>query len=180
MLKPTRCPRRRTVVVVILLILFSLSGEAAVFGSEAERPYSEFLKAVEAGKVSEVTIEGEAVTWRDQNGNRYDTTRPNDPDLVRTLRDHGVAITVVPEHSENPILYALINWFPMLLLIGVWIFFMARFRAGRGGKREQTSDFQDLAAKLDDVNAHLARIESILATTSPGTSSKGESAGLSG
>ena len=160
-----------------MLAFSSWFGRAAVSGPEAEQPYSQFLKAVEADEVSEVRIEGEDVTWRDKSGNRYETIRLNDPDLVRTLRDHGVTITVVPEHGENSILYALINWLPMLLLIGVWIYFMRRYRAGRTDKWFGIGHSQDLAAKLDDVNAHLARIESILAASSRGTPSKGESAG---
>lgn len=167
----------RAAVAIILLGLSGLSVGSAFCRADGQQPYSDFLKALDAGKVKEVTIEGEDVTWRDQSGNLFETTRPNDPDLVRSLRDHGVTITVVPEHSENPILYALINWFPMLLLIGVWIYFISRFRRNKLG---QTGNFQDLAAKLDEANAHLARIESILATGSPGTPSKGESAGPGG
>jgi ATP-dependent Zn protease len=164
--------RRRLIVVGILMGLAGLLGEVAVAAAEAERPYSEFLKAVDAGNVTEVVIDGEDVTWRDETGNRYETTKLDDPNLVRTLRDHGVVINVRPEHGENPILYALINWFPMLLLIGAWIYFIRRMRAGR---RTGSGDLQDLAAKLDDVNAHLARIEGILAGTPPSAPAKGES-----
>ncbi len=71
------------------------------------------------------------------------------------------------EHGENPILYALVNWFPMLLLIGIWIYFMRRYRADRADKPAVANDLQDLAAKLDDTNAHLARIEALLARSPP-------------
>ncbi len=177
MVRSTGSVAGRAAAAIILLGLSGLSVASASCRADAQQPYSDFLKALDAGKVKEVTIEGEAVTWRDQSGNLFETTRPNDPDLVRSLRDHGVTITVVPEHSQNTILYAFINWFPMLLLIGVWMYFISRFRRSKLG---QTSNSQDLAAKLDEANAHLARIESILAAGSPGTSSKGESAGPGG
>jgi cell division protease FtsH len=122
------------VIAIILVALYNLFGGMAGNGSQGDRPYSEFRKAVDAGEVTEVTIDGDTVTWKDQGTNQYTTTKPaDDPTLVQNLRDRGVRINVVPEHSENPILYALINWFPMLLLIGVWIFFMRQMQSG-GGK----------------------------------------------
>ena len=122
------------VIAIILVALYNLFGGMAGGGSQGDRPYSEFRKAVDAGEVTEVTIDGDNVTWKDQGTNQYTTTKPaDDPTLVQNLRDRGVRINVVAPHSDNPILYALINWFPMLLLIGVWIFFMRQMQSG-GGK----------------------------------------------
>lgn len=167
MLKFTGRIACRAAAAVVLLGLAILFDGAAVASSGAERPYSEFLMAVDAGKVSEVVIDGEDVTWKDQSGNQFETIRLDDPDLVRTLRDRGVIIRVVAEQSDNPVLYALVNWFPMLALICVWIYFMRRYRAGRAGQQSVAADLQDLAAKLDGTNAHLARIEALLAGSPP-------------
>src|SRR5262245_62401638 len=90
-------------------------------GASTDRNYSDFLKAVDSGEVNKVTIDGDNVAWEDQSGTRYTTTKPEDPSLVQRLENRGVAINVVPEHNENPILSILLSWFPMLLLIGVWI-----------------------------------------------------------
>jgi cell division protease FtsH len=122
------------VIAIILVALYNLFGGMAGGGSQGEKPYSEFRKAVDAGEVNEVTLDGDTVTWKDQGLNQYTTTKPtDDPTLVQNLRDRGVRINVVAEHGQNTLLYALINWFPMLLLIGVWIFFMRQMQSG-GGK----------------------------------------------
>jgi cell division protease FtsH len=121
------------VIAILLVALYNLFGGMAGGGSATDRNYSEFLKAVDSGEVNEVTIDGDNVTWVDQAGNRYATTKPEDPSLVQRLEDRGVAIKVVPANSENPILGILLSWFPMLLLIGVWIFFMRQMQSG-GGK----------------------------------------------
>ncbi len=122
------------VIAIILVALYNLFGGMAGGGSQGEKAYSEFRKAVDDGQVTEVTIDGDTVTWKDQGINQYTTTKPtDDPTLVQNLRDRGVRINVVAEHGQNTILYALINWFPMLLLIGVWIFFMRQMQSG-GGK----------------------------------------------
>jgi cell division protease FtsH len=122
------------VIAIILVALYNLFGGMAGSGAAGERAYSEFLKSVDAGEVQEVTIDGDTVTWKDQSTNEYTTTKPTeDPNLLKDLHDRGVKIKVIPQHNENTLLYALINWFPMLLLIGVWIFFMRQMQSG-GGK----------------------------------------------
>jgi cell division protease FtsH len=121
------------VIAIVLVALYNLFGGMAGGGSSGDRPYSDFLKAIDAGEVKEVTIDGDNVTWKD-DANQYTTTKPtDDPTLVQNLKVRGVKINVVAPHTDNPILYALINWFPMLLLIGVWIFFMRQMQSG-GGK----------------------------------------------
>jgi len=121
------------VIAILLVALYNLFGGMAGGGSATDRNYSEFLKAVDSGEVTTVTIDGDTVTWQDQAGTRYTTTKPEDPTLVQRLEERDVAIDVVPKNSENPILSILLSWFPMLLLIGVWIFFMRQMQSG-GGK----------------------------------------------
>jgi cell division protease FtsH len=122
------------VIAILLVALYNLFGGMAGGGSQGERSYTDLMRAVDAGEVSEVTMDGDNVTWKDQAGITYSTTKPkDDPTLVQNLRAHDVTINVVPENNENPILGILLSWFPMLLLIGVWIFFMRQMQSG-GGK----------------------------------------------
>jgi cell division protease FtsH len=127
-----------------------------------ERAYSDFLKAVASGGVVEVTIEGDNLAWRDQSGSIYSSTRPYHPELIRTLTDHNVSITVVPEDRDTPWLGLLLNWFPMILLIAVLIFFNRRMRATGFGMFDRGQGQRELTAKVDEINAHLRRIEGIL------------------
>ena len=95
--------------------------------------YSEFLNQVELGNVRNVTMDGETLAGTYVGGGSFNTYAPSDPDMIRNLRERNVSIEVKPPDSGMPTLLAiLINWFPMLLLIGVWIFL---FRQMQGGGR---------------------------------------------
>ena len=92
------------------------------------------MAATESGNVSEVNINGNTVTGFLNDGRSFNTYAPNYPNLVDKLNDAGVKITAEPsERSMHPLLSVLLSWFPMLLLIGVWIFFMRQMQSG-GGK----------------------------------------------
>src|SRR3546814_635087 len=96
--------------------------------------YSEFIDEVEQGQVSDVTIQGNNINGHLADGRAFTTYAPNDPGLVNRLEGRGVNISAAPEEeSVHPLVSILISWFPMLLLIGVWIFFMRQMRSG-GGK----------------------------------------------
>ena len=96
--------------------------------------FSDFFAAVEAGNVSEVNIKGNNVEGFFGDGRPFHTYSPNYPNLVDKLNENGVRITAIPiEKGMHPILGVLLSWFPMLLLIGVWIFFMRQMQSG-GGK----------------------------------------------
>jgi cell division protease FtsH len=91
---------------------------------------------VDAGTVAAVTIEGDSITGNYSDGSSFTTyAPPNDPSLVQRLQERGVSITAKPDSSGSPtLLGVLISWFPMLLLIGVWVFFMRQMQGGgRGG-----------------------------------------------
>jgi cell division protease FtsH len=94
--------------------------------------YSEFMNMVESGKVTDVTIQGEDIVGRSIQGEDFKTYAPDDPDLIKSLRSSGVRIQVEPKEDSAWFL-AFLNWVPMLLLIGVWIFFMRQMQSG-GGK----------------------------------------------
>jgi cell division protease FtsH len=118
-------------ILLIFLLIFQLFP-----GNEPVRQavnYSDFLQAVEQGRVAEVTLQGREVTGAYTDKTSFKTFRPEDPDLVRMLREAKVSISVKPEKESPWYVTALISWAPMLLLVGVWIFFMRQMQGG-GGK----------------------------------------------
>ena len=121
------------VIVLLLFALFNLFQGTATRGPQQQLAFSDFIDQVEAGQVLEVTIQGQQVTGQFRDGRQFQTFAPEDPNLVTELRANGVRISAAPEEEVNPLLSILISWFPMLLLIGVWIFFMRQMQSG-GGK----------------------------------------------
>jgi cell division protease FtsH len=118
-------------ILLILLLVFQLFP-----GNEPVRQqvtYTDFLEAVQQGRVTEVTLQGREVFGKFTDKTAFRTFSPEDPDLVRTLRGAGVNIVAKPDRESPWYMTILISWFPMLLLIGVWIFFMRQMQAG-GGK----------------------------------------------
>ena len=96
--------------------------------------FSEFLSEVENGRVVQVEIQGNNVNGVFSNGQKFTTYVPNDPNLIEKLSDKGVSISASPLDEKMPsLLGVLLSWFPMLLLIAVWIFFMRQMQGGKGG-----------------------------------------------
>ena len=122
-------------IAFIAFGLFNLFGGP---GSENTRSiqltYSQFLDEVDAGSITDVEIKGKDITGKYSDGRSFKTYEPNDPTLVDRLNQRGVNISAVPLDDGYPsLLGILISWFPMLLLIGVWIFFMRQMQGGKGG-----------------------------------------------
>ena len=96
--------------------------------------FSEFLKEVDNGRVVEVQIQGNNIKGVMANGQTFTTYSANYPNLVEKLSESGVSISAVPTDEKMPsLLGVLLSWFPMLLLIAVWIFFMRQMQGGKGG-----------------------------------------------
>ncbi len=96
--------------------------------------FSEFLTEVDNGRVVQVEIQGNNIKGILSDGNNFITYSPNDPNLIQKLTDKGVSISAAPLDEKMPSLFGvLLSWFPMLLLIAVWIFFMRQMQGGRGG-----------------------------------------------
>ncbi len=136
------------VLGLMVLLLFNLLNR-----QEARDPeviFSEFLTAVEKGDVSEVTIQGPNIHGHYLNGKGFKSFAPEDPNLVKLLRDKGVKIAAKPEDGEPWYMLFLIQWAPMLALIAVWIFFMRQMQVG-GGK---AMSFGKSRAKLLTENQH--------------------------
>ncbi|MGI9522376.1 MAG: ATP-dependent zinc metalloprotease FtsH [Hyphomicrobiaceae bacterium] len=121
------------IIALLLVALFNLFQNPGQSRRGNEISYSEFLNSVEAKTVSEVTIEGRKVSGTLENGEAFRTYAPQDPKLVESLRSAGVKISARPTDDEVPsILSVIVSWFPMLLLIAVWIFFMRQMQSGSG------------------------------------------------
>ena len=95
--------------------------------------YSHFIGQVETGQVAQVEMTDNEIKGLYKNGTSFKTYAPADPNLVQKLIDSGVLVSVTPPEKGVSLLYIIIQWFPMLLLIGVWIFFMRQMQ-GTGGK----------------------------------------------
>jgi cell division protease FtsH len=122
------------IIGLLLIVLFNLFQGSSNNTNTSKISFSDFIAATESGNVSEVNINGSNVTGFLNDGRSFNTYVPNYPNLVDKLNESGVKITAEPsERSMHPLLSVLLSWFPMLLLIGVWIFFMRQMQGG-GGK----------------------------------------------
>ncbi len=122
------------IIGLLVLALFNLFQGTSQRPGPSEMAFSDFLTRVESGDVKGVTIKGNQIIGQYQSGESFQTYTPNDPQLVQRLKDKGVQIRAEPSEDGSPTLWGiLISWFPMLLLIGVWIFFMRQMQSG-GGK----------------------------------------------
>jgi cell division protease FtsH len=164
------------VIGLLLMALFNLFQNPGQGRGRNEVRYTDFLAAVESGSVDEVTIAKHRITgtYRDK-GAQFSTIAPEDANLVERLIKKGVKITARPPEEDVPsILGVLVNWFPMLLLIGVWIFFMRQMQSGGGramgfGKskakllteRQGRVTFEDVAG-VDEAKTDLQEIVEFL------------------
>jgi cell division protease FtsH len=122
------------IIVLLVVGLFQLFQNPKQTATSSQMPFSSFLKNVEDGRVVQVKITGNNIEGILSDGSAFSTYAPNDPNLVEKLTSKGVNITAVPLEDKMPsLLGILLSWFPMLLLIGVWIFFMKQMQGGRGG-----------------------------------------------
>tara|TARA_B100002003_G_C14132881_1_gene544831 strand:- start:244 stop:2163 length:1920 start_codon:yes stop_codon:yes gene_type:complete len=121
------------VVILLLVALFSVFQEGGGSNQGQRITFSDFLQRVEGNEVSSVVIDGERISGRLGSGAEFQTIQPGGADVIPDLRQHGVEIRVEPQQSSG-LLSTLGFWLPMLILIGVWIFFLNRMQGGaRGG-----------------------------------------------
>ena len=120
------------VIAIVLITVFNNFSPPQV----ASRPlsYSEFIDSVKNNEVREVVIDGRSIHGSTQSGEKFTTYSPGDPGLVGDLLDHNVIIQARPAEQQSLLMQIFISWFPMLLLIGVWIFFMRQMQGGGGGR----------------------------------------------
>ena len=160
------------VITLLMIMLYNLFNQQHT--SEANLTYSEFLSLVEDGRVPDVVIQGQELIITDTNRNRFKVYAPNDPGLIDFLRKKGVSIAVKPPQETPWYMSLLVSWFPMIVLIGVWVFFMRQMQAGGGkalsfGKSRarllsESSDkvtFDDVAG-IDEAKEELTEIVDFL------------------
>jgi len=118
------------VICLIMIMVFNVFNHPG--SARQEVSFSQFIELAESGQVSEITIQGQNISGT-YGSTAFRTYAPEDPSLIAMLREKGIRITAKPE-DQSPLWQSiLISWFPMLLLIGVWIFFMRQMQGG-GGK----------------------------------------------
>ncbi|MEM7216172.1 MAG: ATP-dependent zinc metalloprotease FtsH [Pseudomonadota bacterium] len=122
------------IIGVMLIALFNLFQNPASQSKATDIPYSAFLDQVENGRVKAVTISGQQITgtYADNSG-RFATFAPEDPQLVSKLEARGVEIQATPPNEGSSVLGFLINWLPMFIILGVWIFFMRQMQGSNRG-----------------------------------------------
>lgn len=122
--------------VVVATILMTVFNHFSTQGQSASSrlDYSDFIDQVHQGQVSQVLIEGPTIRGVYGNGQSFTTYNPGDPGLMGDLLDNRVKITAKPPEQQSVLMQIFISWFPMLLLIAVWIFFMRSMGGGVGGK----------------------------------------------
>ncbi|TMH85102.1 MAG: cell division protein FtsH, partial [Betaproteobacteria bacterium] len=120
------------VIGLVLMTVFNQFNTRQV--AQAPMEYSQFLEEVKAGRIAKVTIEGRQLKAQTTEGKRVTSYSPGDIWLVSDLLKYGVKIEAKPEEEPSLLMNIFVSWFPMLLLIGVWIFFMRQMQGGgRGG-----------------------------------------------
>jgi len=143
---------KAAVWVIIALVLFTVFRQFETRqGRVGDIPYSQFMKEAENGQVDSVQIDGRAVRVRTRDGRTLSTYVPSTGDIwmVSDLMKYGVQVNAKPEEEQSVLMQIFISWFPMLLLIGVWIFFM---RQMQGGGRGGAFSFGKSRARMLDEN----------------------------
>ena len=121
------------VVAVVLMSMFNNFGGRK--SADTGMSYSQFIAAVKEGQIKQVSIDETVIRGLTGTGERFTTySPPNDPHMVDDLLENHVDIKVDPPESESYLMQIFISWFPMLLLIGVWVFFMRQMQGGGGGR----------------------------------------------
>lgn len=143
------------IIIIVMILLFNLF-YSRPRQSALDKNYSDFISAVENNQVQRVESQGRNITWIDKEGKNFKTYAPEDPEMIKLLREKRVVINAKKE-EESPLWNILISWFPMILLIGVWLFFMRQMQIG-GGK---ALSFGKSKAKILTKEFHQVTFENV-------------------
>ncbi|WP_210756925.1 ATP-dependent zinc metalloprotease FtsH [Caldichromatium japonicum] len=121
--------------LVIAIVLMSVYNNfTATQSAPRNLDYSEFIAQVRQGSVKEVSIQGRLIEGVTDTGQRFSTYSPGDDGLVGDLLNHNVIIKAMPPRGQSLLVQILINWFPLLILVGLWILFMRQVQGGINGR----------------------------------------------
>lgn len=137
------------VIGIVLMMLVSQFSNHQTASNQVT--YSQFIDEVKQGHVAKVVIDGHSIRGERSDGKSFVTYAPSDPWLVSDLLKYGVSVTAKPEEEPSLLMNMLISWFPMILLVGVWIFFM---RQMQGGGRGGAFSFGKSRARMLDENTN--------------------------
>ncbi|SHI47760.1 ATP-dependent zinc metalloprotease FtsH [Halodesulfovibrio aestuarii] len=160
------------VISLLMVVLFNMFSQPQ--SSQTKVSYTKFLELVDRGDIAEVSIQGQKLLAKEHGGTVVNTYAPEDPKLVDRLVGKGIVVNAEPAEDSPWYMTLLVSWFPMLLLIGVWIFFMRQMQGG-GGKamsfgrsrarlisQEQTKvTFADVAG-VDEAKEELSEVVDFL------------------
>ena len=160
------------VITLMMVMLYNLFSQQQL--AQNDISYSEFLAMVDSDRVSEVTIQGQEIRITDLNRDHFKVYAPQDPALIQRLKEKGVIIKAKPPAESPWYMSVLVSWFPMIVLIGVWIFFMRQMQSGGGkamsfGKsrarllsdQQEKVTFEDVAG-IDEAKEELGEIVDFL------------------
>jgi len=136
-------------IAMVLLAIFNVSGVKQ--GEETQVVYSQFIQEVKDGRIAKVQIDGRVLRGTTHDGKKFNTYAPTDPWLVSDLLKNNVTVEAKPDEEQSLLMGIFVSWFPMILLIGVWIFFMRQMQGG--GKGGGPFSFgKSKARQLDESN----------------------------
>ena len=135
------------VIVLMMVMLYNIFNQQQV--GQVEVGYSQFLAMVEDGRIQNVIIQGQDLYLTDSSGARYKSFAPDDGDLISFLRSKEVTIQAKPPAENSWFMSIIVSWLPMIVLIGVWIFFMRQMQGGAGGGKAMSFG-KSRARLLDD------------------------------
>ena len=161
-------------LVILLMLMFAYHLVSQQNISESSVSYSEFLAMVERDAVQEVVIQGQELTATDTNHATFKVYAPRDDQLISILRDNNVAIKAKPPSESSWFVNVLVGWLPMIVLIGIWVFFMRQMQSGGGkamsfgksrarllNEQQGKVTFEDVAG-VDEAKEELAEIVEFL------------------
>ncbi|NDY57560.1 ATP-dependent metallopeptidase FtsH/Yme1/Tma family protein [Desulfovibrio sulfodismutans] len=159
-------------ISLVMVVLFNLFNQPQ--SPSAKFSYSEFVQKVTAGEVVSVKIQGRKISGVTSDGSKFMTYTPEDPGMVGMLMQNKVQVMAEPEEESPWYMTLLISWFPMLLLVGVWIFFMRQMQNGSGRamsfgrsrarmiSQESTKITFDDVAGVDEAKEELSEVVQFL------------------
>ena len=116
---------------MVLLAIFNLSGVKN--SADSQIVYSQFIQEVKDGRIAKVQIDGRVLHGTTNDGKKFNSFAPTDPWLVSDLLKNNVIVEAKPEEEQSLLMSIFVSWFPMILLVGVWIFFMRQMQGGGKG-----------------------------------------------